>query len=188
LPIGWDGTNEVLKGEDWVFTNSTRYGTENFSLDADKFNQILGKYKGGGLGYGLPASLGAALALKDTGKLCVDFQPDGDLLFTVSSLWTAAHYKIPLLIIVFSNRSYFNDEEHQERMARLRGRSIENKVYGIRIEDPPVDFATNARSYGVWSTGPVTEPGNLPGVLREALQVVKGGNPALVDVVCQMRP
>jgi len=180
--------NTALKNEDWVYTNSTRYGTENFFLDADKFNQVLGKFKGGGLGYGLPASLGAALALKNSGKICVDFQPDGDLLFTLSGLWTASHYSIPLLIVVFSNRSYYNDEEHQERMAQLRGRPVENKIYGIRIEEPAVDFATTARSFGVWSTGPVTEPQELAQTLREALRVVKDGRPALVDVVCEMRP
>ena len=179
--------NTVLKNEDWVYTNSTRYGAENLYLDAGKFNQILGKYKGGGLGYGLPASLGAALALKNRGKICVDFQPDGDLLFTLSGLWTASHYSIPLLIVVFSNRSYYNDEEHQERMAQLRGRPVENKIYGIRIEEPAVDFATTARSFGIWSTGPITVPGELPKVLSEALRVVKDGKPALVDVVCEMR-
>jgi acetolactate synthase-1/2/3 large subunit len=180
--------NSVLKNEDWVYTNSTRYGAENLYLDAAKFNQMLGKFKGGGLGYGLPASLGAALALKETGKICVDFQPDGDFLFTISGLWTASHYRIPLLIVVFSNRSYYNDEEHQERMAQLRGRPVENKIYGIRLQEPEVDFATTARSFGIWSTGPVTEPGELGKVLREALKVVKDGKPALVDVVCEMRP
>ena len=180
--------NAVLKNEDWVYTNSTRYGVENLYFDADKFNQMLGRYKGGGLGYGLPASLGAALALKNRRKICVDFQPDGDLLFTLSGLWTASHYSIPLLIVVFSNRSYFNDEEHQERMAHLRGRPVENKIYGIRIEEPEVDFATTARSFGIWSTGPVTEPGDLPKALGNALKVVKDGKPALVDVVCEMRP
>lgn len=180
--------NTVLKNEDWVYTNSTRYGTENLHFDADKFNQILGKFKGGGLGYGLPASMGATLALRNSGKICVDFQPDGDLLFTLSGLWTASHYSIPLLIVVFSNRSYFNDEEHQERMAHLRGRPVENKIYGIRIEEPEVDFATTARSFRIWSKGPITEPGELPKVLREALKVVKDGKPALVDVVCEMRP
>jgi len=179
---------EILKHEDWLLTNGTSSGKENLFLPATKFNQILGKYKGGGLGYGLPASLGAALALKGTGKLCVDLQPDGDLLFTISALWTAAHYKIPLLIVVCSNRSYYNDEEHQERMAQARGRPVENKVVGIRIEDPPVDFAANARSYGVWAVGPVTEPKDLGKALRDGLKVVKEkGRPALVDVVCQMR-
>ena len=180
--------NGALKNEDWVYTNSTRYGAENFYLDAEEFNQMLGKFKGCGLGYGLPASLGAALALKNTGKICVDFQPDGDLLFTVSGLWTASHYSIPLLIVVFSNRSYYNDEEHQERMAQLRGRPVENKVFGIRIEQPEVDFATIAKSFDIWSKGPVTNPNELPGVLGEALKVVKSGKPALVDVVCEMRP
>ncbi|MEK6600688.1 MAG: thiamine pyrophosphate-dependent enzyme, partial [Candidatus Binatota bacterium] len=178
---------ELLKNEDWVLTNGTSSGKEGLFLPAKKFNQILGKYKGGGLGYGLPASLGAALAHKGSGKICVDLQPDGDLLFTVSALWTAAHHKIPLLIVVCSNHSYYNDEEHQERMAQLRGRPVENKTIGIRIEDPVVDFAANARSYGVWSVGPVTEPKDLRKALADALKVVKGGKPALVDVACQMR-
>jgi acetolactate synthase I/II/III large subunit len=178
---------EVLKGEDWVLTNGTSGGKENFYLPAAKFNQILGKYKGGGLGYGLPASLGAALAHKGSGKVCVDIQPDGDLLFTVSALWTAVHHKIPLLIVVCSNRSYFNDEEHQERIALVRKRPVENKTIGIRIEDPNVDFGAMARTYGCWGAGPITEPKDLIKTFREAVKVVKEGKPALVDVVCQMR-
>jgi acetolactate synthase I/II/III large subunit len=178
---------EAVKNEDWVLTNGTSQGKENLYMPGAKFNQILGKYKGGGLGYGLPASLGAALAHKGSGKLCVDIQPDGDLLFTISSLWTAAHYEIPLLIVVNSNRSYYNDEEHQERMAVLRKRPVENKTVGIRIEEPAVDFAANAKSYGVWSTGPVSEPKDLAKALRDAIKVVKSGKPALVDVVVQMR-
>jgi acetolactate synthase-1/2/3 large subunit len=178
---------EALKNEDWVLTNGTTPEREWAVLPAAHFNQILGKYVGGGLGYGLPASLGASLALKGTGKLCVDLQPDGDLLFTISALWTAAHYQIPLLIVVCDNRSYYNDEEHQERMARLRGRPVENKVVGIRIEEPAVDFAANARSYGVWGVGPITEPKDLAKALRDAIKVVHEGKPALVDVVIQNR-
>ena len=178
---------EALKNEDWVLTNGSSQGKENSYLPAMKFNQILGKYKGGGLGYGLPASLGAALAHKGSGKFCVDFQPDGCLLFTVSSLWTAVHHKIPLLIVVCSNRSYYNDEEHQERVAEVRGRPVENKTIGIRIEEPEVDFGAMARTYGCWGAGPITEPKDLIKTLREAVKVVKEGKPALVDVVCQMR-
>jgi thiamine pyrophosphate-dependent acetolactate synthase large subunit-like protein len=179
--------SEALKGEDWVLTNGSSQGKENLYLPATKFNQILGKYKGGGLGYGLPASLGAALAHKGSGKLCVDIQPDGCLLFTVSALWTAVHHQIPLLVVVCSNRSYFNDEEHQERVAIARNRPVENKTVGIRIEDPNVDFAANAKSYGVWGAGPVTDPKDLAKALRDAIKVVKEGKPALVDVVVQMR-
>ena len=178
---------EALKNEDWVLTNGTSQTKENFYLPASKFNQILGKYKGGGLGYGLPASLGAALAHKGSGKFCVNLQPDGDLLFTVSALWTAVHHQIPLLSIVCSNRSYFNDEEHQEKIALVRNRPVENKTIGIRIEDPNVDFGAMARTYGCWGAGPITEPKDLIKTLREAVKVVKGGKPALVDVVCQMR-
>jgi len=178
---------EALKNEDWVLTNGSSQGKENSYLPAMKFNQILGKYKGGGLGYGLPASLGAALAHKGSGKFCVDLQPYGCLLFTVSSLWTAVHHKIPLLIVVCSNRSYYNDEEHQERVAEVRGRPVENKTIGIRIEEPEVDFGAMARTYGCWGAGPITEPKDLIKTLREAVKVVKEGKPALVDVVCQMR-
>ena len=178
---------EALKNEDWLLTNGSSQGKENSYLPATKFNQILGKYKGGGLGYGLPASLGAALAHKGSGKFCVDLQPDGDLLFTVSGLWTAVHHKIPLLIIVCSNRSYYNDEEHQERVAEVRGRPVENKTIGIRIQEPEVDFGAMARTYGCWGAGPITEPKDLIKTLREAVKVVKEGKPALVDVVCQMR-
>ena len=178
---------EALKDEDWVLTNGTSQTKENFYLPASKFNQILGKYKGGGLGYGLPASLGAALAHKGSGKFCVNIQPDGDLLFTVSALWTAVHHQIPLLSVVCSNRSYFNDEEHQERIALVRKRPVENKTIGIRIDDPGVDFGAMARTYGCWGAGPITEPKDLIKTLREAVKVVKSGKPALIDVVCQMR-
>jgi acetolactate synthase I/II/III large subunit len=179
--------SEALKGEDWVLTSGSSQGKENLYLPAVKFNQILGKYKGGGLGYGLPASLGAALAHKGSGKFCVNLQPDGDLLFTVSALWTAVHHQIPLLSIVCSNRSYFNDEEHQERIAIARNRPVENKTVGIRIEDPNVDFGAMARTYGCWGAGPITEPKDLIKTLREAVKVVKSGKPALIDVACQMR-
>src|ERR1051325_3351197 len=178
---------EALKNEDWVLTNGSSQGKENLYMPATKFNQILGKYKGGGLGYGLPASLGAALAHKGSGKFCLNLQPDGDLLFTVSSIWTAVHHQIPLLSIVCSNRSYFNDEEHQERVAIQRNRPVENKTIGIRIEEPNVDFGAMARTYGCWGAGPITEPKDLIKTLREAVKVVKSGKPALVDVVCQMR-
>ena len=127
------------------------------------------------------------LALKGSGKFCINIQPDGDLLFTVSTLWTAVHHKIPLLSIVCSNRSYFNDEEHQEGVALQRRRPVENKTVGIRIEDPNVDFGAMARTYGCWGAGPITEPKDLIKTLREAVKVVKEGKPALVDVVCQMR-
>ena len=179
---------QAVKDEDWVLTSGTSGFRETHYIQGNKFNQVLGKNKGAGLGYGLPASLGASLAHKGSGKVCVDIQPDGDLLFTISGLWTAAHHAIPLLMVVCSNRSYYNDEEHQERVARMRGRPVENKTIGIRIEDPTVDFATMARCYGHPGIGPITEPGELGKALRDGLRLVKDeGKLVLVDVVCQSR-
>jgi thiamine pyrophosphate-dependent acetolactate synthase large subunit-like protein len=99
-----------------------------------------------------------------------------------TALWTAAHHRIPLLYIVVNNRSYYNDEEHQQRMAEQRSRPVENRWIGQRIDDPPVDFSTIARGLGVEAFGPVTEPDDLRDTFKSALQVVHGGDPAVVDV------
>src|SRR5207249_2070270 len=100
-------------------------------------------------GYGLPAALGVALAYRGSGKLCVNLQADGDLLYVVSGLYTAAHHRLPFLTIMFNNRTYGNDEEHQEAVAKTRGRPVENKIVGIRIDDPAPDFARIAQGFGV---------------------------------------
>jgi len=140
------------------------------------------------VGNSLPASLGAALALKGSGKICVGIQPDGDFLFNPSTLWTAAHYEIPLLMVLFNNRSYYNDEEHQGVMAIHRGRPVENKTIGIRIEKPEVDFVQIASAYSVRGFGPVTEPNDINRILKEAVSYVKEkAQPAVVDVVTQNR-
>ena len=106
----------------------------------------------------------------------------------MSGLFTAAHHRLPLLNVTCNNRSYYNDEEHQERMAILRGRAVENKGIGIRIEDPAPDFATIARGFGVHAEGPIDDPAALQPALDRALRVVKeDGLPALLDVVIQAR-
>jgi len=145
----------------------------------------LGNDGGAGIGSGPGMAVGAALALRGSGRLPVAILGDGDLLMAPSALWTAAHHHIPLLIVVVNNRSYFNDEEHQERVARTRGRPPENRWIGQRIDDPPVDFAALARSLGAEGIGPVTEPHELPGAYAAALRAVDEGGPALVDVLVQ---
>ncbi|MBI4528031.1 MAG: thiamine pyrophosphate-binding protein [Deltaproteobacteria bacterium] len=179
---------ELLNREDFVLTNGSSNHKERHFLDCRKFNQSLGKRRFGGVGNGLPGSLGAALALKRSNKLCVGIQPDGDFLFNPSALWTAAHYEIPLLMIVFNNRSYYNDEEHQAVMARRRGRPVENKTIGIRLDKPAVNFARLAETYEVRGFGPVTQPSALRQALREGADYVKEKRlPAVVDVVMQNR-
>jgi thiamine pyrophosphate-dependent acetolactate synthase large subunit-like protein len=142
----------------------------------------LGSDGGGGVGGGPGISVGAALALKGSGRLPVAVCGDGDFLMGVTALWTAAHYKIPLLFVVANNRSFFNDELHQERVARMRGRPVENRWVGQKISEPDIDLAAMARAQGATAFGPVTAVGDLPGVFEKAIAAVEAGSLAVVDV------
>jgi thiamine pyrophosphate-dependent acetolactate synthase large subunit-like protein len=106
---------------------------------------------------------------------------DGDYLMGVTALWTATHYRIPLLVVVANNRSFFNDELHQERVARERGRPVENRWIGQRIAEPDIDLAAIARAQGAAGFGPVTDGAKLVAVLRDAIDAVRGGAVAVVD-------
>ena len=181
-------TAKALNSETWILAQSSPTFVERHFLDCKEFNQFVGGRRYGGVGGALPTAIGAALAFKGSGKICVGFQSDGDFLFGPSALWTAAHYEIPLLMIVFNNRSYYNDEEHQRIMAVERKRPVENHTIGIRLEKPNVNFARLAEAYDVRGFGPVTKPGALGRVLTEAVRYVKNkGRPAVVDVVTQNR-
>ncbi|MPZ62702.1 MAG: thiamine pyrophosphate-binding protein [Propionibacteriales bacterium] len=144
--------------------------------------RYLGDSGGGGVGYGPGAMVGGALAARDRGQLPVAIIGDGDLLMAPGALWTAAHYEIPLLVVVNNNQSFYNDEEHQRAIAHHRGRPPENAWIGMRMAEPIVDLAGMARSYGAWATGPVTDPQELPAALTDALHAVDEGRVALVDV------
>lgn len=149
--------------------------------------QYLGGSGGAGIGYAAGASVGAALALRERGILAVGVQGDGDLLYTPGAIWTAVHERIPLLLVVANNRSYFNSENHADTMARLRSRPPESARVGTRIVDPEVDFAGLARSMGAVGYGPVVDPSALGSALSAALEDVSAGAVAVVDVVCQSR-
>jgi thiamine pyrophosphate-dependent acetolactate synthase large subunit-like protein len=160
LPLSWDGGF-------WPFRHP---------LD------FLGSDGGGGIGGGPGISVGAALALRGTGRLAVSICGDGDFLMGATALWTAAHYRIPLLLVVANNQSFFNDEVHQERVARERGRPVENKWIGQRMADPEIDLAGLARAQGAVGFGPVHAVADLPSVFAEAIAAVEGGAVAVVDV------
>jgi thiamine pyrophosphate-dependent acetolactate synthase large subunit-like protein len=180
----WD----VIKGEDWCLANGNLQGWARRLWDFRQPYQYLGTSGGAGVGYGMGASMGAALAARDTNRLTVDLQADGDLLYTSSALWTAAHHRLPILAILHNNRSYYNSEEHAINGAQSRERPVENAGIGTRIEDPAVDFATLAKAFGLYSEGPITKVEDLRPALERALRVVKGrGELALVDVVCEPR-
>jgi len=134
------------------------------------------------VGGGPGISVGAALALKGSGRLPVAVCGDGDFLMAVTALWTAAHYHIPLLFVIANNRSFFNDELHQERVARVRNRPIENRWVGQRISEPDIDLASMARAQGAQGFGPVTSAADLDKVFAEAIAAVDNGHVAVVDV------
>jgi thiamine pyrophosphate-dependent acetolactate synthase large subunit-like protein len=179
---------EAIKKEDWVLVNGTSNGWARRLWDFTKPNQYLGASGGAGVGYGMSASIGAALAYMGSGKLCVDIQADGYLLMTSSALWTAAKHKIPLLIVMHNNQSFYNSEEHGIEVAKFRKRPVENAGIGTHVSDPVVDFAQVARGFGVHAEGPVERSAELRPALERAVRFVKEKKlPALVDVVSEPR-
>jgi len=160
LSLSWNGAS-------WPFRHPLDY---------------IGSNGGGGVGGGPGISVGAALALKGSGRLAVAICGDGDFMMGCSALWTATHYNIPLLIVVANNRSFFNDELHQERVARVRNRPIENRWVGQRISEPDIDLAGIARAQGAQGFGPVTKATNLGAAFAKAIAAVEAGAVAVVDV------
>ena len=142
----------------------------------------LGKDGGGGVGSGPGITLGAALALKDSGRLTVGVLGDGDTLMSMNALWTAARYSIPALIIVANNRSYYNDELHQEGVARHRKRNAANRWIGQQIDHPAPDIAKLAEAQAVMGLGPLKEMPQLRKAMQQAVECVRGGKPCVVDV------
>jgi len=160
LPISWDATR-------WPFRHPLDY---------------TGASGGGGVGAGPGIATGVALALKGTGRLPVAILGDGDFLMGVTAIWTAVHYRIPLLILVANNRSFYNDEVHQERVAKIRKRPVENKWIGQHIKDPEVDLAGMATAQGALGIGPVEDIDALDAAMARAIAHVDGGGVAVVDV------
>jgi len=176
----------VIKDEPWIVANGSLNRWVRRIWNIERCDQYLGKPPGGGLGYGIGAAIGVALAHPD--RLCVNLQADGDFLFTATGLWTAVHHRIPILNVLVNNRSYYNSEEHAEKIAKHRGRPVENAPIGNRLEDPAVDFSKLAQSMGAYAEGPVLRSDDIEPALRRALHAVKTERrPALVDVVTQNR-
>jgi acetolactate synthase-1/2/3 large subunit len=177
----WD----VIKSEDWILTANPLSGWTFRLWDFDRADRFAGQELGTATQIG--ASLGVGLAYKGTDKIVVDIQPDGDLMYDAGALWVAAQMKIPMLVIMYNNRAYYNDWNHQIHMAHERERPPENAWIGQAINDPPPDFAMMARSMGWYAEGPFEKPDGLGDAIRRALAEVKAGRPALVDAVTQFR-
>jgi thiamine pyrophosphate-dependent acetolactate synthase large subunit-like protein len=160
ISLSWDGAT-------WPFRHPLDY---------------VGSEGGGGVGGGPGNAVGTALALMGTGRLAAAVCGDGDFMMSNAAIWTAVHYRIPLLIVVANNRSFFNDELHQERVARIRARPVENRWIGQRISEPDIDIAALARSQGAQGFGPVTKPSDLVATFAQAIAAVERGEVAVVDV------
>jgi len=176
-----------IKDQDWSLVSGTGFVTALQLWSFDKHYQFLGSSGGGGVGYGAPAAAGAALANRKHGRLSVNIQNDGDLLFAPSVLWTSAHHHIPLLSVMHNNRAYHEELMHVQRMACRRNRGLDRAKIGSTFVDPNVDFAKLAQGYGLYAEGPITDPKELGPALKRAIAVVKRGEPAFLDVVSQPR-
>lgn len=178
--VVWD----QIRDEDWVLTAGTAKDWALRTWDFDKPYRHPGKALATATQIGL--ALGVALAHKGTGRLVIDLQPDGDLLFDPAALWVASYHQIPLLVIVINNRAYWTDWIHQKDIARGRGRDTSTAYVGMELDRPAPDYAGLARSLGWHAEGPVGSMEHMRRAIEKASAVVlKSGAPALVDVVCR---
>ena len=176
---------EVIRDEDWVLSAGTLKDWVRKVWDFEKPYRHPGRELGTATQFGM--SLGVALAYKNTDKVVINLQPDGDLMFDLGGLWIAAKYEIPMLCLMYNNRAYYNDWAHQISVANKRGTDPDRAYIGMDLEGPAPDFAHIARGMDWWAEGPIMNPGNIQPAVREALKVVKSGKPALVDIITWRR-
>jgi acetolactate synthase-1/2/3 large subunit len=180
----------AIKQEDWSLVCEVSPWVNRWPLrlwNFDRTYQYIGSSGGFGVGYGAPAALGAALANKKHGRLTVTIQNDGDLMYAPGVLWTSAHHHIPLLSVMHNNRAYHQEVMHVQRMCDRRSRGIDRASIGTTITDPNINFSMVAKGMGVYSEGPITDPKDLGPAILRAKEVVKRGEPALVEAVTQPR-
>ncbi len=198
--VGWDASPistarlaaEIwaqVKNEDWSLVSNDRMSSAwptrlwNFS----KHYQYIGAQGGAGIGYGLPASVGAALANKKYGRLSINIQTDGDLNYAPGVLWTATHHQIPMLTVMHNNKAYHEERMYLALLGAKFDRGIDRSDIGTALTGPDINYATMAKAYGMYSEGPITDPKELGPAIRRSLERVKKGEPALIDVWTQPR-
>jgi acetolactate synthase I/II/III large subunit len=182
-----------IKDLDWslVASSGDVSNWPNRLWPMEKYYHWLGRSGGSGEGYGAPASVGAALANRDLGRFSVSIQADGDLMYAPGVLWTAARHKIPLLSVMHNNRGYHREVMHLQRLSNFRNRLVnlgnDMGPVGTSIENPDIEYHKLAESMGWWAKGPVKDPAMLAPALKEAVAMVKSGQPALLNVWTQPR-
>ena len=198
--FGWDSSPisvarlcaelwDQIRTEDWSLVSWQGFisGWPGRLWNFDKHYRYIGGQGAGAMGYGAPAAVGAALANRAHGRLSINIQTDGDLNYAPGVLWTACHHKIPLLTIMHNNRAYHQEVMFVQQMASERSRGADRAHIGTTLREPNIDYAKMAQAYGMYGEGPIERPLDLAPALRRALDRVKRGEPALVDVVTQPR-
>jgi len=199
---GWDGSPialgrlhaelwPLLRDED-VCCSAPASFTGNHStrlFPMDRPYSYLGSQGAGGMGYGAPASVGAGLAAKKAGggRIVVNIQCDGDLNYAPGVLWTMAHHQLPVLTVMHNNRAWHQELMFMQFMAGVRNRGTDRMSIGTTLKNPEIDYAKMAQAYGMYAEGPITDPKDLAPAYKRALERVKRGEPALVDVITQPR-
>jgi len=170
--VSWQGFVSGWPGRLWKF---------------DKHHQYIGGQGAGAMGYGAPAAVGAALANRAHGRISINIQTDGDLNYAPGVLWTACHHKIPLLTVMHNNRAYHQEVMFVQQMASERNRGADRAHIGTTLREPNIDYAKMAQAYGMYGEGPIEHPKDLAPAIKRALERVKRGEPALLDVITQPR-
>ncbi len=199
---GWDGSPislgrlhaelwPLIKNEDVCCSGPTGFtgGHATRLFNMDKPYSYLGGQGAGGMGYGAPATVGAGLAAKKAGngRIVVNIQTDGDLNYAPGVLWTMAHHKLPVLTVMHNNRGWHQERMFMQFMAGVRNRGTDRMGIGTSLADPDIDYAKMAQAYGMYAEGPISDPKQLAGAYKRAVDRVKRGEPALVDVITQPR-
>jgi acetolactate synthase-1/2/3 large subunit len=172
----------AVRHKPWYLTLRNHRSWPEGAWEFDGAGQYAGHSSGGGLGHGTGASVGAAFACLADGRFPVGIIGDGDFLMATVAIWTAVHYKVPLLMVINNNTSWYNDEEHQANIAKIRSRPPENAHIGTTTRDPDVDFIKVSEGYGAYTEGPIVEPKDLAGAFKRAVKVVEAGGVAVIDV------
>jgi acetolactate synthase I/II/III large subunit len=197
---GWNGTPiatarlyaelwPFISNEDWCLASPSNFsGGHHVQLwDHDKPYSYLGGQGAGGMGYGAPASVGAALAAKSRNRIVINVQTDGDLNYAPGVLWTATHHKLSMLTIMHNNRAWHQEYMFVDYMAGVRGRGNDRSTIGNVLRDPFIDYAKMAGGYGMAAEGPITDPAKLSAALKRGVASAKRGEPYLIDVITQPR-
>jgi len=198
--IGWDASPvstariyaelwPLIKNEDWCLASPTAFssGHHRDLWDHNKPYSYLGGQGAAGIGYGLGASTGAALAAKQRGRFVINVQCDGDINYAPGALWTAVHHQLPMLTVMHNNRAWHQELMFLEFMAGSRGRGTDRVHIGSTLREPFIEYKKMAEAYGMASEGPISDPSQLAAALARGVASVKNGDPYLIDVITQPR-